>query len=108
MADKEYIKPAGVYKVQTFGTTHESLKGENLKWQKHVNDTIETKLYSGLHFISAVEGFYATDLEMPIFDKNGTFVGTVSLLLNNSQFFGRVLAPFQPGRKLQDMGEQGR
>ena len=89
--------------IDTNGTVREvapasfdSLKGVNLKWQKHVNDTINTKLYSGLHFISAVEGFYAIDLEMPIFDKNGTFVGTVSLLLNNSQFFGRVLAPFQP------------
>jgi hypothetical protein len=72
-----------------------SVKGMNLKLQKHVNDTINTKLYSGFHFIQTVEGFYAIDSEMPIFDKNGTFVGTVSLLFNNSQFFGRVLAPFQ-------------
>ena len=74
----------------------ESVKGTNLKRQKHVNDTINTKLYSGFHFIKAVEGLYAIDSEMPIFDKNGTFVGTVSLLFNNSQFFGKVLAPFQP------------
>jgi hypothetical protein len=76
-------------------TSFESVKGTNLKWQKHVNDTINTKLYSGFHFIEAVEGLHAIDSEMPIFDKNGTFVGTVSLLFNNSQFFGRVLAPFQ-------------
>jgi hypothetical protein len=76
-------------------TSFESVKGTNLKRQKHVNDTINTKLYSGFHFIEAVEGLHAIDSEMPIFDKNGTFVGTVSLLFNNSQFFGRVLAPFQ-------------
>jgi hypothetical protein len=75
----------------------ESVKGENLKWQEHVNDTLNTRLYSGFHFINAVEGLYAIDSEMPVFDKNGTFIGTVSLMFNNSQFFGRVLAPFQPG-----------
>jgi hypothetical protein len=74
----------------------ENVKGANLKWQKHVNDTISTRLYSGLHFIKAVEGLYAIDSEMPVFDKNGTFMGMVSLMFNNSQFFGRVLAPFQP------------
>lgn len=74
----------------------ESVKGTNLRRQKHVNDTINTRLYSGFHFIKAVEGLYAIDSEMPVFDKNGTFVGTVSLMFNNSQFFGRVLATFQP------------
>ena len=74
----------------------ESVKGANLKWQKHVNDTINTRLYSGFHFIKAVEGLYAIDAEMPVFNKNGTFKGTVSLMFNNSQFFGKVLAPFQP------------
>lgn len=76
-------------------TPFEGVKGTNLKWQKHVNDTINTRLYSGSHFIKAVEGLHAIDSEMPVFDKNGTFVGMVSLLFNNSQFFGRVLAPFQ-------------
>ena len=74
----------------------ESVKGTNLRRQKHVNDTINTRLYSGFHFIKAVEGLYAIDSEMPVFDKNGTFVGTVSIMFNNSQFFGRVLASFQP------------
>jgi hypothetical protein len=75
----------------------ESVKGENLLWQKHINDTINTRLYSGFCFINAVEDQYAIDSEMPVFDKNGTFVGTVSLMFNNSQFFERVLAPYQPG-----------
>jgi hypothetical protein len=61
-----------------------------------VNDTINTKRYSGFHFINAVEGFYAIDSEMPVFDKNGIFMGTVSLMFNSSQFFGNVLAAFQP------------
>jgi hypothetical protein len=86
--------------IDTNGTIHEvkpesfeSIKGENLKWQKHVNDTITTKLYSGFYFINAVEGLYAIDSEMPIFDKNGTFIGTVSILFNQSQFFTRILDP---------------
>ncbi|MDQ1261327.1 MAG: hypothetical protein QG575_508, partial [Euryarchaeota archaeon] len=74
----------------------ESVKGANLKWQEHVNDTINTRLYSGFHFIKAVEGLYAIDSEMPVFDRNRTFMGTVSLMFNSSQFLGNVLAAFQP------------
>jgi len=74
----------------------ESVKGANLKQQKHVNDTINTKLYSGFHFIKAVEGLYGIDAEMPVFDKNGTFMGTVSLMFNSSMFFESALAAFQP------------
>ena len=53
-------------------------------------------MYSGFHFIKAVEGLYAIDSEMPVFDRNGTFMGTVSLMFNSSQFFGNVLKAFQP------------
>ena len=77
-------------------SSFESIKGENLKVQEHINDTINTRLYSGFHLIKAVEGVYAIDSEMPVFDRNGTFIGTVSFLFNNSQFFESVLAPFQP------------
>jgi hypothetical protein len=75
----------------------ESVKGENLLWQEHINDTINTKLYSGFRFINAVEGQHAIDAEMPVFSNDGAFLGTVSLMFNNSQFFERVLAPYQPG-----------
>jgi hypothetical protein len=92
--------------IDTNGTVHEvmptsfeDIKGENLKWQKHVNDTITTKLYSGFHFINAVEGLYAIDSEMPVFDKNGSLIGTVSLLFNQSQFFTRILDPLLVDRK---------
>lgn len=74
----------------------QSVKGENLKWQSQVNDTIRTRMYSGIHFINAVEGLQAIDSEMPVFDRNGTLIGTVSLMFNSSQFFGNVLRPFQP------------
>ena len=75
----------------------ESVKGVNLKSQDHINNTIETKLYSEFHLIKAVEGVYAIDSEMPVFDRNGTFIGTVSFMFNSSQFFEKVLSPFQPG-----------
>ncbi len=74
----------------------ESVKGENLKGQKHVNDTINTRMYSGFHFIKAVEELHAIDSEMPVFDRNGKFLGTVSFMFNSSQFFGSVLKAFQP------------
>lgn len=74
----------------------ESVKGENLMGQSQVNDTIRTGMYSGIHLINAVEGWQAIDSEMPVFDGNGTLIGTVSLMFNSSQFFGNVLKPFQP------------
>lgn len=74
----------------------ESMKGENLLGQSQVNDTISTGIYSGIYLIDAVEGLKAIDSEMPVFDGNGTLIGTVSLLFNSSQFFGNVLKPFQP------------
>jgi hypothetical protein len=75
----------------------ESIKGENLIGQKHISDTINSKLFSGFHFIRAVENVYAMDSEMPVFSKDGKILGMVSLMFNQSQFFARVLAPFQPG-----------
>jgi hypothetical protein len=77
-------------------SSFESIKGVNLKAQEHINNTINTRLYSGFHLIKAVEGVYAIDSEMPVFDHNGTFIGTVSFMFNSSQFFESVLAPLQP------------
>lgn len=74
----------------------DSMKGESLLGQSQVNDTIRTGMYSGIHLINAVEGLQAIDSEMPVFDGNGTLIGTVSLMFNSSQFFGNVLKPFQP------------
>ena len=73
-----------------------SVRGENLMGQSQVNDTINRRMYSGIHLINAVEGLQAIDSEMPVFDRNGTLIGTVSLMFNSSQFFGNVLKPFQP------------
>jgi hypothetical protein len=78
-------------------SSFESIKGENLKVQEHINETINTRLYSGFHLIKAIEGVYAIDSEMPVFDQNGKFIGTVSFLFNSSQFFENTLSPFQPG-----------
>jgi hypothetical protein len=78
-------------------SSFESIKGENLKVQEHINETLNTRLYSGFHLIKAIEGVYAIDSEMPVFDRNGAFIGTVSFLFNNSQFFENILSPIQPG-----------
>ena len=90
------IDPTGTVR-EVEPSSFESVKRVNLKSQDHINNTIKTKLYSGFHLIKAVEGVYAIDSEMPVFDRNGTFIGTVSFMFNNSQFFEKVLSPFQPG-----------
>lgn len=90
------IDPAGTV-LEVEPEIFNNIKGENLKIQEHINDTINTRLYSGFHLIKAVEGVYGIDSEMPVFDRNGAFIGTVSFLFNNSQFLENVLSPFQPG-----------
>ena len=90
------IDPTGTVR-EVEPSSFESIKGVNLKAQEHINNTINTRLYSGFHLIKAVEGVYAIDSEMPVFDPNGTFIGTVSFMFNSSQFFENVLSPFQPG-----------
>ena len=90
------IDPTGTVR-EVEPSSFESIKGVNLKSQEHINNTISTRLYSGFHLIKAVEGVYAIDSEMPVFDHNGTFIGTVSLMFNSSRFFESILAPFQPG-----------
>ena len=90
------IDPAGTVR-EVEPSSFESIKGVNLMAQEHINNTINTRLYSGFHLIKAVEGVYAIDSEMPVFDRNGTFIGTVSFMFNSSQFFENVLSQFQPG-----------
>jgi hypothetical protein len=90
------IDPTGAVR-EVEPSSFESVNGVNLKSQEHINYTINTRLYSGFYLIKAVEGVYAIDSEMPVLDRNGTFIGTVSFLFNNSQFFENVLSPFQPG-----------
>lgn len=90
------IDPAGIVR-EVEPSSFESIKGVNLKAQEHINNTINTRLYSGFHLIKAVEGVYAIDSEMPVFDRNGIFIGTVSFMFNSSRFFENVLSPFQPG-----------
>jgi hypothetical protein len=91
------IDPSGVVR-EVEPASYKNVKGKNLLGQEHVKDTIDTKHYSGFHFIHAVEGLYGIDSEMPVFDRNGKFLGTVSLMFNSTQFFGKILAPFQiPG-----------
>jgi hypothetical protein len=90
------IDPTGTVR-EVEPSSFESVKGVNLKAQEHINNTINTRLYSGFHLIKAVEGIYAIDSEMPVFDRNGTFIGTVSFMFNSSQFFESVLSTFQPG-----------
>ncbi|MGV8174759.1 MAG: hypothetical protein ACP5OU_03560 [Methanothrix sp.] len=90
------IDPTGTVR-EVEPSSFENVKGENLNVQEHINDTINTRLYSGFHLIKAVEGVYGIDSEMPVFDRNGAFIGTVSFLFNNSRFFENVLSQFQPG-----------
>ena len=90
------IDPAGTVR-EVEPSSFESIKGVNLKAQEHINNTINTRLFSGFHLIKAVEGVCAIDSEMPVFDRNGIFIGTVSFMFNSSQFFESVLAPLQPG-----------
>ena len=65
--------------------------------QPHIQQLLSTGRPVGLAYIESVEGSYSMDFDSPIFDEDGRLMGAVSVLVNTTEFFGTVLAPYQPG-----------
>jgi hypothetical protein len=65
--------------------------------QEHIQQLLSTGRPVGLAYIESVEGLYSMDFDSPIFDENMRLVGAVSVLVNSTEFFEAVLAPYQPG-----------
>jgi len=65
--------------------------------QPHIQQLLSTGRPVGLAYIESVEGLYSMDFDSPIFDEDGRLMGAVSVLVNTTEFFEAVLAPYQPG-----------
>jgi len=65
--------------------------------QPHIQQLLSTGRPVGLAYIESVEGLYSMDFDSPIFDEDGRLMGAVSVLVNTTEFFDQVLAPYQPG-----------
>ena len=65
--------------------------------QEHNQQLLATRRPVGLAYFETVQGFYAMVFGSPIFDEEGRLMGAVTVLVNSTEFFGTVLAPYQPG-----------
>ncbi len=72
------------------------VKGENIGYQEHIKELFATDRPVGMAYIKTVEGFYAVDFAAPVFDGKGCLIGATTTLINATEFFGRILAPYQP------------
>lgn len=73
------------------------VKGENIGQQEHIKRLFAARRPAGMAYIKTVEGFYAADFAVPVFDEDGCLIGATTILINASEFLGRILAPYQPG-----------
>ena len=72
------------------------VKGENIGYQEHIKKLFATKRPVGMANIKTIEGFYAADFAVPVFDENGCLIGATTILINATKFLERILAPYQP------------
>ncbi len=73
------------------------VKGKDIGYQEHIKELFTTTRPVGMAYIKTVEGFYAADFAVPVFDENGCLIGATTMLINASEFMDRILAPYQPG-----------
>jgi hypothetical protein len=72
------------------------VKGENIGYQEHIKNLFATKRPVGMAYIKTVEGFYAADFAVSVFDEEGCLIGATTILINATKFLDRILAPYQP------------
>ena len=82
--------------VEVMPEEYQYVAGTSIIDQEHIERLLSTRRPVGLAYIESVEGFHAMDFASPIFDEEGRLIGAVTVLVNSTQLFGTVLAPYQP------------
>ncbi len=82
--------------VEVMPEEYQYVAGTSIIDQEHIERLLSTRRPVGLAYIESVEGFYAMDFASPIFDGEGRLTGAVTVLVNSTELFGTVLAPYQP------------
>ena len=84
--DVSYIDEKSILK-NIYPEEYESIIGVDLSAQEQFDILKQTKkpVWSDLFY--AVEGFYSFDLEWPLFNLNSDFIGSLSVLIKNDDFF---------------------
>ncbi len=81
--------------VEVAPEEYQEVEGTSIGDQEHIEELISTRRPVGLAYIESVEGIRAMDFASPIFDEEGRFVGAVTVLVNSTELFGAILAPYQ-------------
>ncbi|WP_035256615.1 cache domain-containing protein [Desulfatirhabdium butyrativorans] len=72
---------------------YKHLEGTDIGTQEQVRAVIQRHKPIMSEVFRAVEGFDAVDVEYPVFDPQGKYIGSASLLFKAEAFFGQVLPP---------------
>jgi len=73
------------------------LEGTDISSQKQVQAVFKKHKPVMSSVFKAVEGFPAVDVEYPIIDSSGKYIGSVSLLFKPETFFAQMLPPILKG-----------
>jgi len=76
-------------------------EGSDISSQEQVVRLHKTKKPVLSSVIKAVEGFYAVDLEHPVFSSQGEFEGSVSMLIRPEVLLAHVLTPLTQGMPVE-------
>ncbi len=77
-----------------------TFEGKDISGQEQVRSVMKSRRPVLSRVFNAVEGFAAIDLEYPVADAEGRFIGSLSLLFKPEQFLGDVIRPAVQGMPL--------
>ena len=87
--------------VATYPSDYESSEGTNISDQPHIVKVLKYKVPVMSEVFTTVEGFVAAAMHIPVFDLNGTFIGTVCATINVQGLIDDIAAEELSGTTLQ-------
>lgn len=87
---------------------YRSFEGKDISGQEQVKKMLKRQKPVLSSVFRSVEGYDAVDAEYPIFNSDGSFIGSVSIMFKPEKFLGNIIKPLVKGVPLDIWGmEQG-
>ncbi len=75
-------------------------EGTDISYQQQVKTILRTKRPVFSTVFRSVEGFDAVDFKYPVFDKNNSFLGSVSILIKPENMLDKIIQPLMKKSKI--------
>ncbi len=79
--------------LYTISDNREKAIGKNVSFQKHNREILKDRVPNVSDIFKTVQGFWAISFAYPIYDKDGNFLGVISLLVKPETIFNKFLLP---------------